>query len=186
MFNEAIDLFGEAAESSEQALVARDAGQQAHAMWINHLRQWSRNDDNAARLGLSTATVRQMAEIIIISSYRLNMPEQLQKIMQRDTASAAQLYAAIGNFVAWLGYADVPEAQRPASRVQKGSTVFASTNSGSTERLTRLGEQPVHAATRYVYDWLVALYTRSVENMGYSHPHDVSPAARKKLKTLLP
>ncbi len=186
LFNEAIDLFGEAAESSEQAQVARDAGQQAHAMWINHLRQWSRNDDNAARLGLSSATVRQMAEIIIISSYRLNMPEQLQKIMQRDTASAAQLYAAIGNFVAWLGYADVPEAQRPASRVQKGSTVFASTNSGSTERLTRLGEQPVHAATRYVYDWLVALYTRSVENMGYSHPHDVSPAARKKLKTLLP
>jgi hypothetical protein len=55
-------------------------------MWINHLRQWSRNDENAARLGLSSATVRQMAEIIIISSYRLNMPEQLQKIMQRDTA----------------------------------------------------------------------------------------------------
>lgn len=186
LFNEAIDLFGETAETGEQTQVARDAGQQAHAMWINHLRQWSRNDDNAARLGLSSATVRQMAEIIIISSYRLNMPEQLQKIMQHDNACAAQLYAAIGNFIAWLGYADVPEAQRPASRVQKGSTVFASAASGSTERLTRLGEQPVHAATRYVYDWLVALYTRAVENMGYSHPHDVSPAARKKLKTLLP
>ena len=48
LFNDAIDLFGEAAESSEQPQVARDAGQQAHAMWINHLRQWSRNEENAA------------------------------------------------------------------------------------------------------------------------------------------
>lgn len=186
LFNEAIDLFGETAEASEHTQVARDAGQQAHTMWINHVRQWSRNDDNAIRLGLSPVTLRQMAEIIVISSYRLQLPEQLQKIMQRDTACAAQLFAAIGNFIAWLGYADVPQEQRPASRVQKGSTVFASTAPEGTERLTRLGEQPVHAATRYVYDWLVALYTRAVENMGYSHPHDVSPAARKKLKALLP
>lgn len=73
LFNDAIDLFGrERRKRLEQPQVARDAGQQAHAMWINHLRQWSRNEENAARLGLSSATVRQMAEILIISSYKLN------------------------------------------------------------------------------------------------------------------
>ncbi|WP_437891227.1 virulence factor SrfC family protein [Phytobacter sp. V91] len=185
LFNEAIDLFAET-QNVEQTQSARDVGQQAHAMWVNHVRQWSRNDDNAARFGLSPASLRQMAEIIIIASYRLGLPEQLQKIMQRDTACAAQLYAQTGNFVAWLGYGATQESDRPASRVQKGSAVFVTAPIVTGERLTRLGEQPVHAATRYVYDWLVALYTRAIENMGYSHPMDVSPAARKKLKTLLP
>ncbi|MGY5957028.1 virulence factor SrfC family protein [Kosakonia sp. BK9b] len=187
LFNEAIDLFADSSESSEQQPVAKDVGQQAHALWVNHVRQWSRNDENAARLGVSPGTLRQMAEIVIISSYRLNLPEQLQKVMQRDTACAAQLYAAIGNFVAWLGYADIPEDQRPASRVQKGSTIFATGATGVNDaRLTKLSEQPVHAATRYVYDWLVALYHRATENIGYVHPLDVPAAARKKLKTLLP
>ncbi|TDT59542.1 hypothetical protein DFO53_1125 [Enterobacter sp. AG5470] len=187
LFNESIDLFAESAENAEQQPMAKDIGQQAHALWVNHVRQWSRNDDNAARLGISPAALRHMAETVIISSYRLNLPEQLQKVMQRDTACAAQLYAAIGNFVAWLGYADVPEDKRPASRVQKGSTIFASAAvSMNDARLTKLSEQPVHAATRYVYDWLVALYHRATENIGYSHPLDVSAAARKKLKTLLP
>lgn len=187
LFNESIDLFAESAESSEPQAVSKDIGQQAHALWVNHVRQWSRNDDNAARLGLSPAALRQMAEIVIVSSYRLNLPDQLQKIMQRDTACAAQLYAAIGNFVAWLGYAEIAQADRPESRVNKGSTIFSSGTDGATQaRLTRLSEQPVHAATRYVYDWLVALYHRAIENIGYSHPLDISPAARKKLKSLLP
>ncbi len=186
LFNEAIDLFAESAENVEHILSARDVGQQAHAMWVNHVRQWSRNDDNAARLGLSPATLRHMAEIVIVASYRLGLAEQLQKIMQRDTACAAQLYAETGNFVAWLGYAAVNESERPASRVMKGTPIFVSAPVVTGERLTRLGEQPVHAATRYVYDWLVALYSRAVENMGYSHPLDVSVTARKKLKTLLP
>ncbi len=79
LFNESIDLFAESAENTEQQPIAKDVGQQAHALWVNHVRQWSRNDDNAARLGISPAALRHMAETVIISSYRLNLPEQLQK-----------------------------------------------------------------------------------------------------------
>jgi len=57
--------------------------------------------------------------------------------------------------------------------------------SSATPRLTQLGEQPVHAATVYVYDWLVALYTRAIENIGYQHPHDIQPGARQALQTIL-
>jgi len=186
LFNDAIDLFAETSESAEPQPEAKDIGHQAHALWVNHVRQWSRNDENAARLGISPAALRQVAEIVILSSYRLNLAQQLQQIMQHGTASAAQLHAAIGNFIAWLGYATVPEDERPASRVQKGSAIFAMESVGVNEaRLTKLSEQPVHAATRYVYDWLVALYHRAVENIGYQHPLDVSPAARQRLNALL-
>lgn len=187
LFNDAIDLFAETSQSAETQPEAKEIGHQAHALWINHVRLWSRNDENAARLGISPAALRQVTEIVILSSYRLNLPEQLQRIMQRDTASAAQLHAAIGNFIAWLGYASVSEDERPASRVQKGSAIFATETVGVNEaRLTKLGDQPVHAATRYVYDWLVALYHRAVENIGYHHPQDVSTAARERLSALLP
>nr|WP_318381667.1 virulence factor SrfC family protein [uncultured Enterobacter sp.] len=187
LFNEAIDLFAESSERAEQRPVARDTGHQAHAMWVNHLRQWSRNDANAERLNLTSAALRQVADILIVASYRLNLSEQLQQVMQRDTACAAQLHAAVGNFIAWLGYAALPENERPASRIQKGHGIFTATAPAAADaRLTRLGEQPVHAATRYVYDWLVALYTRSNENIGYQHPLDVPLTQRKKLLKLVP
>ena len=187
LFNEAIDLFADAQETPERASAARDAGQQAHAMWVNHLRQWSRSAESAVRLDITPATLRQVADTIITTSYRLDLASQLQTLMQRDNACAAQLHAAIGNLIAWLGYADVAVDQRPASRIQKGSAIFSTDAPAHTEgRLTRLGDQPVHAATRYVYDWLVALYTRSTENIGYRHPSDVTDAQRKTLLTLLP
>ncbi len=44
--------------------------------------------------------------------------------MQREEVSSAQLHAIIGNFIARLGYANIEEAQRPASRVQKGAAIF--------------------------------------------------------------
>ena len=187
LFNEAIDLFADVQEKPERASAARDAGQQAHTMWINHLRQWSRSAESASRLGITPAALRQVADTLITTSYRLDLAGQLQTLMQQDNACAAQLHAAIGNLIAWLGYAEVPVSQRPASRIQKGSAIFTTDAPAHTAaRLTRLGEQPVHAATRYVYDWLVALYTRSNENVGYQHPSDVTDAQRKALLALLP
>jgi len=43
----------------------------------------------------------------------------------------------------------------------------------------------VHAATAYVYDWLVALYTQAIDNIGYQHPHDMTMDDRKALQGLL-
>ena len=79
-----------------------------------------------------------------------------------------------------------PVSERPASRIRKGQPIFVTpVVSSASPRLTRLGEQPVHAATAYVYDWLVALYTRATENKGYQHPQEVTEADRKALNALL-
>ncbi len=50
-------------------------------------------------------------------------------------------------------------------------------------RLTQLDEQPVHAASRYVYDWLVALYTRAGECR--DDIYDVSSPDRQALRQML-
>jgi len=186
LFNDTIDLFGENVLQRAEPFQTKDKARLAHKVWINHLRQWSRNDAAAARLGLEPAILQQIADVLIATSYRLNLPLQLQSIVESDKSRAAHLHAVMGNFIGWLGYDQTPVAQRPASRIRKGQAIFVTpVVSSETPRLTRLGEQPVHAATAYVYDWLVALYSRAIENIDYQHPHDVQPDARQALQALL-
>lgn len=186
LFTESIDLFADSAQESSERWQPKDKARLAHTVWLNHLRQWGRDDAIAGRLGLESAVLQHIADVLIVSSYRLNLPAQLKKIVDADKSSAAQLHAALGNFVGWVGYADAPPAARPASRIRKGQPVFVTPAvNSSAPRLTRLGEQPVHAATAYVYDWLVALYTQAIENVGYQHPHDVTLGDRQRLQAIL-
>jgi len=186
LFTDTIDLFADNSQDTVGVFQTKDKARLAHKVWINHLRQWSRNDAAAARLGLEPAVLQHIADVLVVASYRLNLPQQLQGIVETDKSSAAQLHAVMGNFIGWLGYDQTPAVQRPASRIRKGQAIFVTpVVSSATPRLTRLGEQPVHAATAYVYDWLVALYSRAIENIDYQHPHDVQPAARQALQALL-
>lgn len=184
LFSDNVDLFALPDDPQLSGSARQDSGFQAHALWVNYLRQWSRSESNARRYGITPAVLQQLADCLIITSYRLDLPKQLQAVIPDERASAARLRATISNYLAWLGYADMPVDSRPASRVMKGSTLFAPSAS-NTERLTQLGERPAHAATRYVYDWLVALFTRATEAPEYRHPLDLSPEARAQLNTLL-
>lgn len=184
LFNEEIDLFAEVRDTPHSP-ESKEAGYLAHKMWVNHVRQWCRDENNARRLRLEPRTLRQVADILVTTSYRLEMPQRLQRIMQRENVCAAQLHADIGDFITWLGFASVAEEQRPASRIQKGSAIFSAPAQQPMLRLTKLDEQPSHGASRYVYDWLVALYTRANENVGYQHPQDVCAADKKRLDALL-
>ncbi|MBT1726540.1 virulence factor SrfC family protein [Enterobacter quasimori] len=186
LFTDVIDLFAENTQESTATVQTKDKARLAHKVWINHLRQWSRNDAAAARLGLEPAVLQQVADVLVVASYRLDLPQRLQRIVETDKSSAAQLHALMGNFIGWLGYDSMPVSERPASRIRKGQAIFVTpVVSSATPRLARLGEQPVHAATAYVYDWLVALYSRAIENIDYQHPHDVQPGARQALQALL-
>src|SRR5690606_158194 len=150
LFNDVIDLFAEETQENPGAVQTKDKARLAHNVWVNHLRQWSRNDAAAARLGLDPEVLQQIADVLIVTSYRLDLPLQLQRIAETDKSSAAQLHAATGNFVSWLGYEMTPVSERPASRIRKGQPIFVTpVVSSASPRLTRLGEQPVHAATAY-------------------------------------
>ncbi|MGU3412495.1 virulence factor SrfC family protein [Enterobacteriaceae bacterium C34A] len=184
LFSESVDLFAQADDAQPGGHGYQDNGARAHALWVNYLRQWSRSEASAHRYGLTTAVLQQLADMLIVTSYRLELPARLRAVTPDERASAAHLRATISNYLAWLGYADMPVDARPASRVVKGSTLFAPASS-NLERLTQLGERPAHAATRYVYDWLVALFTRATEAPEYRHPQDVSAEARKQLSALL-
>lgn len=152
--------------------------------WINHIRQWTQQPQHAQQLALSPEILRWLGDTLIITSYRLKLDSALQQTSLHNEQPGAQLQAQMNNFLSWLGYADVPLSERPLSRINKGAAIFQPQPPRNL-RLTRLSDQPVHAATLYVYDWLIALYTRAQENIGYHHPCDLKATDRASLKKLL-
>ena len=184
LFSDDVDLFAAAEGPQADAGALAPRGALAHALWVKHLRQWSRREESAGRFGLSPAILQQLADCLTVASYRLGLADKLQSVAPNERTSAAQLRATIGNWLSWLGYGDVAPADRPASGYARDSTLFAPVGARSA-RLTALGERPEHAATRYVYDWLLALFIRATEAPDYQHPQALSPKIRAQLAALL-
>ena len=96
----------------------------------------------------------------------------------------------LGDFVAWLGFLQRDEAERPPSRVNRGQPIFSrppapSVNFSAGQRLTRLSAAPANHTAYYIYDWLVGLNSMILENNGYAGGRDVTPAARAALAAIL-
>ncbi|CAH6660721.1 virulence factor SrfC family protein [Pseudocitrobacter vendiensis] len=158
-----VDLFAEPKSLALPQKQTHDAGTLAFRLWCQHVRHWGRQQASATQLEISPATLQQLCDTLIAISSQLNLAEQLRHAATQHQANPAQLRAMIGNFISWLGYAGNNTAERPASRAAVGLAIFANPPARTSHRLTQLTEQPVHAASRYVYDWLVALYTRAGE-----------------------
>lgn len=181
LFNDAVDLFAAPDTVAPNAPSFQDHGSLAYALWSKHLRQWSRQPHPL----LTPSAQQQLVLALIAASQRQGLASQLRRASAEQQAGAAQLRALIGNFINWLGYAEQPAEQRPASRIAKGSAIFAIGSTAASARLTQLGEQPVHAATRYVYDWLVALYARSTEPGEAVNLLQLSDSAQRELLAFL-
>lgn len=181
LFNDAVDLFAAPEAPQQSAFTHQDHGSQAYALWCKHLRQWSRQPHAV----LTPATQQQLTLTLIAASQQMSLAQRLRRVSAEQQAGAAQLRATIGDFINWLGYVEMPIDQRPASRVAKDSAIFAQNTATSSARLTQLGEQPVHAATRYVYDWLVALYARSTAAGEEINLLQLDKAAQRQLQSLL-
>ncbi|RJT24086.1 virulence factor SrfC family protein [Buttiauxella izardii] len=185
-----IDLFADDEGTDTPDHAPSNFASVVHLLWINHLRQLATRREIAQLSGMDNNQLQALCQLLIVASYRLKLPEQLETALRHGDGSMAQeitcVSAVLGDFVSWLGYAHIEPSLRPASRVNKGSPVFAPLKQATAStRLVRLGEQPARGNTIYVYDWLVALYARAVENIGYRHPLDVSDMQKKALRDLL-
>lgn len=178
-----VDLFAPPESGTLPQQRTHDVGIQAYRLWCQHLRHWSRQPASASRLGLSSKTLQQLCDTLIAISHSLSLVERLRLAATQHQASPAQLRAMIGNFICWLGYNELNPSERPASRVAIGHAIFARPPARTLQRLTQLDEKPVHAASRYVYDWLVALYTRAGECR--NDIFDVPSAERVALQQIL-
>ncbi len=203
-----IDLFSEAPDeplSSDSSATLEDEdslfAQQVQRHWVNHLRNLPENGSLLELLDISKATLQILVEELIVASFRLNIGEALRKMLtESETSSAShdgkadrqvsRALTVLGDFVSWLGFLQLDEAQRPESRINRGQKIFAqpatpAVNFGSSRRLTRLSAAPANTTAFYIYDWLVGLNALIVQNSSYSAASELKPAQRQQLAEII-
>ena len=175
--------------------------QQVFALWLEHLRQLPESRSLLALLNVDKPTMEMLVEELITASFRLNVLSKLQNALNEPDAQASaheartdrqvsRAMTVLGDFVAWLGFLQRPESERPESRVNRGQTIFArppapSVSFSPGQRLTRLSTAPANHTAYYIYDWLVGLNSVITENNGYTGGGDLPANARQMLAILL-
>lgn len=204
-----IDLFSDSSLSSEQPTATamlsgedEEAGYAAnvHRYWVNHLRRLPDNGPLIELLGITKPTIELLVAELITASIRLDVAGQLVKILadneqvslHRDSKADRQVSRALtvlGDFVAWLGFLQISETQRPDSRINRGYKIFAriptsASPVGASQRLTKLAPTPTNNTAFYIYDWLVGLGEMIIHNEGYSASSEISEQHREQLAAI--
>ena len=180
---------------------AQQFPRQVLLLWLDHLRQLPENRSLLALLNIDKATMEWLVEELITASFRTDMTQKLQQALHepdshsmthesRADRQVTRAMTVLGDFVAWLGFLQRPEAERPASRVNRGQAIFTrpptpSVSFSAGQRLTKLSAAPANHTAYYIYDWLVGLNQVIIENNGYTGGGDLPLAAREALIALL-
>ncbi|WP_299999740.1 virulence factor SrfC family protein [uncultured Cedecea sp.] len=183
-----IDLFADEELDEAPHPDKRSYSNAIYHLWLNHLRTPLHSTETSLSSLLEPEQWHTLCEILIIASYRLGLPAQLESVSDEPNRelAVARSHSALGDFVAWLGYAGTPYNQRPLSRINKQQAIFAPVSRlDINQRLSKLGEQPQRTNVSYAYDWLVALYTRGRENSDYQAPGSLSKHHHQTLLKLL-
>ncbi|QGU87604.1 virulence factor SrfC family protein [Erwinia sorbitola] len=175
--------------------------QSVYRHWVNQLRQLPDNGPLLELLGISKPTLEMLTEELITASVRQELEGSLVRVLADSDAQGlpaeqiadrqvSRALSVLGDFVAWLGFQQLPEKQRPESRINRGQKIFAkpeaqTVNLGPGQRLTRLALKPNNHAAFYIYDWLVGLNEMIVQNAGYAASREISLEQREKLAQIL-
>ncbi|MBD8213033.1 virulence factor SrfC family protein [Erwinia persicina] len=175
--------------------------QSVYRHWVNQLRLLPDNAPLLELLGVSKPTLEMLTEELITASVRQELEGALVRVLADSDAQGlpaeqiadrqvSRALSVLGDFVAWLGFQQLPEAQRPDSRINRGQKIFAkpeaqTVNLGPGQRLTRLALKPNNHAAFYIYDWLVGLNEMIVQNAGYAASREISQEQREKLAQIL-
>lgn len=200
-----IDLFSEdpveaivAEQTAAPAVAETDFAHKAQYHWVNHLRSLPDNAPLVDLLGIGKPGVEMLVEEVITAGIRMDVAGKLANILEETPFSGSsaesqadrqvsRVLTVMGDFVAWLGFLNIEESQRPDSRINRGHKIFAKPPKtwSTSQRLTKLTLAPANNTAFYIYDWLVALNEVIIHNTGYSAGREISKPQRKKLGDIL-
>ncbi|KHN52228.1 putative virulence factor [Pectobacterium fontis] len=169
--------------------------------WINYLRSLPENAPLLDLLNVPKSTIEMLVEELITGSIRLRIEDALVDMLvdgeqlginreNKADRQVSRVLTILGDFVAWLGFQQLDESLRPASRINRGHKIFAkpekqAVSFGASQRLTKLSLTPTNNTAFYIYDWLVGLNEMIIQNAGYSAAREVSAKQREQLGTIL-
>lgn len=164
--------------------------------WINHLRTIPEDQRFMAYLGVAKPAVESLVDEVITAANRLDLQTRLLKAIvsteqvgtKREQLVERQVLTArteLNDFIAWLGFAQIPLEQRPESAVNKGARLFEPPPVIAPGRLPQLPPQPVNHTAYYVFDWLVAFSRIAMGNAGHSAGREISPEQNDALGRII-
>lgn len=164
-----IDLFDDSQSGDPTERQEKSFATKVFSLWINHLFRLSQQPMGPAFSWLQQRQFQTLCAILLDTAYRLELPQTLEKSLAPYSDNAAMAITHAGNvisdFISWLGYDSVAQEQRPLSKICKGAPIFTPAQQADIHhRLTRLGNNMLQDNARYIFDWMVALLTRAVEN----------------------
>jgi hypothetical protein len=200
-----LDLFGSSdtpATGREKTAASLSSGSDARFAqavlreWINHLRNIAEDQRLMAFLGFPKAAVEALVAELITAANRLNLHSRLlntiasteqvgtkrEQLVDRQVLTARTVLA---DFIAWLGFIDMPLADRPDSIANKGAKLFEPPPMIPPGTLPKLPAQPINHTGSYLFDWLVGLSKIAMGNAGHSAGREITPEQNADLGRII-
>lgn len=189
------DIFSEQSDTpAQQSPTANKAELQTHEhrfaqavfkTWLNHLHALSSRQSLLNILGIESSIMDMLAEELISSAYRHELPARLtqaalaraQSGARREQLAQGQVLSAqlvLGDFIAWQGQIEQPIALRKTQLMGAKAPLYSSNPSVEIGELPQLPEQPLDQARCFMLDWLSSLYYNTLDNAGHSAGRGIS------------
>ena len=169
-------------------------------LWTERVRSLSTDAQALANMRLDGQLVGDIGNEMVIAAHRMNVIESIAERVRNQLVAAnvrwdevadrgAGIAAALVNdFVAYLGYGALPEAQRPAvpePPKPRLRGVFALPVSPSREVPLALGERRAQLEREYFLDWGVALKQIGLDNVSFSGGREIEQEDNRALGAIL-
>lgn len=164
--------------------------------WIRQLRALPESADMRRHLALPEDVLQAVTDELVTAADRARVEERLVEVLRpleekRSTTRIGivdqQVLLArtvIDDFIDWLGYADVPLADRPYSPLD-GRRLFEPPPPIPADALPSLAHQEFPYTGTYIVEWLEAFRELAIGNAGHSAGREINPEQNQRLGEIL-
>jgi hypothetical protein len=167
-------------------------------LWAAQLRHFQLDDKALTELGLAPDVVGILIDELLVGVRRVGLAEDLAGLVRRETESAGARWIDVADrvtqiatmrlndFVAYLGFADTPAAERPGfpeAPKQSSRSIFSL--GGLATPGVEVGATPESLKRLAFVDWGVALRVFFNDNVGHSAGREISDEQNRQLGEIL-
>ncbi|MDN3986525.1 putative virulence factor [Zwartia vadi] len=202
--DDVLDIFGDQPASSPKPNTAANKPASGDARfaqtvvreWIEHLRDIPSQSGLLTYFGLSKEAMEMLCDELITAATRMDLQGQILQAVsgheqvgtKRERLVDRQVMAArtsMSDFIAWLGYINVPLSDRSDSRINAGHKLFEPPSRIPKGKLPGIGSEAFDHTRVFMGDWLVGFAQMVLDNAGHDGGREIKPEQNAELGALI-